>query len=185
MVSSYLSFGGFSLIRPKEREIQSVMVNWSSESNYNSSAPIFDLGGVLSSLNTPKVGGQEVFPSKWQAMQLWQAFVNNVDPLAKILHISTAQIAVFSGINNPNKATEDINALLFAIYFAATTSLASKDVENLLGQSKSTALNKFKQGLEASLARANLLDTPSLTSLQALVIYLVIKSPQIRLIYLG
>lgn len=116
---------------------------------------------------------QSYHPSRWHAMQLWQAFVTNVDPIAKILHIPTTQAIVFAAISNANHVDEDLSALLFSIYFAATTSLTSTDAANLLGQPKSTALNKFKQGLEHSLAGANILDTPSMKSLQAMTIYLV------------
>ena len=106
-------------------------------------------------------------------MQLWQAFVNNVDPITKILHIPTAQVVVFEAINDPCRKTNDVNALLFAIYFAAATSLQAADVAHFLGQDKSTVLKIFKQGLEKSLEQANVLDNPTLTSLQALTIYLV------------
>jgi hypothetical protein len=106
-------------------------------------------------------------------MQLWQAFVNNVDPLVKILHLPTAQGTIFATINNPDKVKEDLNALLFSAYFAATTSLKSTDAANLLGQPKSTTLNSYRQGHEQSLAGANILDIPSMRSLQALTIYLV------------
>lgn len=114
-----------------------------------------------------------VYPTRWQAVQLWQVFVNNVDPLTKLLHIPTAQTAVFEAINNPRGPIMNVSALLFAVYFAATTTLPADDVHHLLGQEKSTALKMFKQGLEQSLEQANILDNPTLTSLQALAIYLV------------
>jgi hypothetical protein len=136
-------------------------------------SPSFDIGSIFSGFNQSMKDTQRYHPSRWHAMQLWQAFVNNVDPLVKILHLPTAQGTIFAAINNPDKVEEDLNALLFSVYFAATTSLTSADAANLLGQPKSTALNSYKQGLEQSLAGANILDTPSIRSLQALTIYLV------------
>ena len=112
-------------------------------------------------------------PSRWHAMQLWQAFVTNVDPIAKILHIPTTQAIVYAAINSPHKIKDDLSALLFSIYFAATTSMTSTAAASLLGQDKSVTLNKYKQGLEQSLAAANILETPSISSLQAMTIYLV------------
>ena len=106
-------------------------------------------------------------------MQLWQAFVTNVDPIVKILHIPTTQATVYAAINSPSNIKADLGALLFSIYFAATTSLTSAAAANLLGEDKGIALTKFKQGLEQSLAAANILDTPSILSLQAMTIYLV------------
>jgi hypothetical protein len=145
----------------------------SGASNREKISSSFDIGGIFSGFTQSRTDAQSYYPSRWHAMQLWQVFVTNVDPIAKILHIPTTQATVFVAINNPNNVDEDLNALLFAIYFAATTSLSSTDVANLFGQHKSKALNDYKQGLERSLAGVNILDEPTMRSLQALTIYLV------------
>ena len=132
-----------------------------------------DIGGIFSGFNQSKTDTQSYHPSRWHAMQLWQAFVNNVDPIAKILHIPTTQATIFAAINNPENLEQDLNALLFSIYFAATTSLTSAVAANLLCQDKGTALSNYKQGLEQSLAGAEILDKPSVKALQAMTIYLV------------
>jgi hypothetical protein len=49
----------------------------------------FDIGGMFSGFNQSMTDTQSYHPSRWHAMQLWQTFVNNVDPIAKILHIPT------------------------------------------------------------------------------------------------
>lgn len=100
-------------------------------------------------------------------------FVHNVAPFCKILHIPTAQIGIFTAMENPREASEDTNCLLFAIYFAAITSIASTDVANLFGWDKMNALSTFKHGLELSLARTRFLDKPTITSLEAMCIFLV------------
>lgn len=133
----------------------------------------FDIRGIFSGFNQYMTDTRSYYPSRWHAMQLWQAFVTNVDPIAKILHIPTTQATVYAAINSPHDLKEDLNALLFSIYFAAATSLDPAAAANLLGEDKSIALNKYKQGLEQSLAAANILDTPSIRSLQAMTIYLV------------
>lgn len=144
-----------------------------SDSNPVKKSSSLDIGGIFSGFNQSMKDTQRYHPSRWHAMQLWQVFINNVDPIAKILHIPTTQATVFAAINNPSNLEEDLNALLFSIYFAATTSLTPSAAANLLGQDKNTALNHYKQGLEQSLAGANILDTPSMRSLQAMTIYLV------------
>ena len=131
------------------------------------------ISGIFSGFNQFMTDTRSYSPSRWHAMQLWQAFVTNVDPIAKILHIPTTQAIVYAAINSPQMIKEDLRALLFSIYFAATTSLTSTAAASLLGQDKSITLNKYKQGLEQSLAAANILETPSISSLQALTIYLV------------
>lgn len=154
----------------QERELLSVM---GSPSGVIGRPASFDIRGIFSGFNQFMTDTRSYYPSRWHAMQLWQAFVTNVDPIAKILHIPTTQATVYAAINNPQNLKEDLDALLFSIYFAATTSLTSVAAASLLGQDKSIALNKYKQGLEQSLAAANILDTPSVISLQAMTIYLV------------
>lgn len=130
-----------------------------------------DISGILAS--SPVAPSRVLQPTKWQATQLWQTFVNNVDPLTKILHIPTGQAHIFGAINDASETAEDINALLFAVFYAATTSLEEDDVDALLGHDKETSLSFFKRRFEQSLGRVNILDNPSLLSLQALAIYLV------------
>ena len=135
-----------------------------------------DLGGIFHGFNLSMTDVQSCYPSKWHALQLWQTFLNNVDPIIKILHIPTAQATIYTAINNPGNAEDDLNALLFAIYFAAATSLSTADASSLLGQDRSTTLTKFKQGLEYFLAGTNIFDSPSMRSLQAMTIYIVSRS---------
>lgn len=67
----------------------------------------------------------------------------------------------------------DSLALNFVIYFHAIVSITDSTVEEMLGQDKRTLLLQFKVGLEQALAYGGFLDQPTLTGLQALVMYLV------------
>lgn len=134
----------------------------------------FNLIGILSGPPGPLPSDPvDLQPPKPQAMQLWQIFVNNVEPFSKTLHVPTAQIGVFKAIENPRDAPGDANCLLFAIYFAAMTSITPAEATNLLGWDKMSALRTFKRGLELSLAQPNFLDEPTLISLQAMCIFFV------------
>jgi hypothetical protein len=106
-------------------------------------------------------------------MQLWQVFVNYVDVLNKILHIPTVQIAVYKAIEDPPSAAADVTCLLFSVYFSAVTAMDDDAVINLLGHGKRQALSRFRRGLEISLVPAEFLEAPTLTSLQAMTIFLV------------
>ncbi|KAL4781314.1 fungal-specific transcription factor domain-containing protein [Aspergillus varians] len=158
-----------SRVLEEEREMQYMLTN--GETSDNKFSESLNISGILSS--PPAVESRVFRPTKWQSTQLWQTFVNNVDPLTKILHIPTAQASVFGAISDASETIEDINALLFAIFYAATTSLEEDDVGALLGHDKRTALGVFKLCFEQSLSRVNILDNPSLLSLQALAIYLL------------
>lgn len=125
---------------------------------------------------------KDMQPPLYQAMQLWNVFVQNVDPVSKLLHIPTAQIDVFTMINNQYLGKPDMHCFLFSIFFAATTALSPSDVVHILGQDKANALNRFKYGLELSLADANILETPTLKALQALALFLVCSLPYLLVV---
>ncbi len=64
-------------------------------------------------------------------------------------------------------------ALLFAMYFSVVTSLPPNDCRNMLGEEKGNLLSRYRFGVEQALARANLLTTQELVTLQAFVIFLI------------
>ncbi|RDW71707.1 hypothetical protein BP5796_07741 [Coleophoma crateriformis] len=161
-----------SRILDEERELRVAMGSPSAESSHPENSLSVQLGGIFSSFREPGPSAASLHPSRWHTVQLWQVFVANVDNIAKVVHIPTMQTALFAAIGNPGSAAADLNALMFSIYFAATTSLSSAAAATLLGQARGVALQKFKQGIEESLAAANLLETPTFKSLQALSLYL-------------
>jgi hypothetical protein len=170
------------LTRLSERqgELQSAIDT--PESNAGSEAKLSSFGfdGLLSS---PHVGGGDIFslfPTRWQATQLWQIYLNNVDGLVKLLHVPTVQPKLFASINNPKETPLDLSALFFAIYFAAVTSLRSPDTLIMLGQDRQAALNSYQRGLEVCLYGGSFLDSPTIPSLQAMAIYLVYNLPTSR-----
>lgn len=112
-------------------------------------------------------------PTKKQAVLLWQAYVQNVDVFSKLLHIPTTEALFYSAINDPERASPEVRCLLFAIYFAATTSLAPDDFVAQFGQDKSAALLQFRSGLENGLAAADILERPTLMTLQAFATFIV------------
>jgi hypothetical protein len=114
-----------------------------------------------------------LFPTRWQATQLWQIYLVNVDPFLRVLHVPTTEPSVFAAINHPEDVPAEFNALLFAIYFAATTSLLAPDVATIVGRDRASVLNTYRRGLEISLSMASFLDAPTITSLQAMAIYMV------------
>lgn len=131
----------------------------------------------LSNFHLPLPGNKAQQPSQRCAIQLWQAFVNNVDPLVKILHIPTTQTRIYAAINHPNEAEPDVLTLLFSVLFAGTASLNPDQVMSLLDTSKNVALDTFKRGIEQSLAASNFLDSPTITSIQAMTLYIVRQLP--------
>jgi hypothetical protein len=128
---------------------------------------------VLSDFKKPSIDEPIQHPSRRNAISLWRAFTTNVDPVCKILHLPTMEVTLFEALSDSTNLEPNLSALLFSIYFIATTSLTPSEVSNLIGLNRSEALLGFKKGLENSLAAANFLDTATLRSLQAMTLYLV------------
>lgn len=59
---------------------------------------------------------------------MWQVYQENVDPIVKILHVPTVEILVKETRKNLDSLTPGNEALMFAIYFAAITSMDEEDV---------------------------------------------------------
>jgi hypothetical protein len=100
-------------------------------------------------------------------------WLNNVNLLVRLLHIPTTQPLFFAAVNNPTQISADFSALLFSIYFAAVTSIDDSETNVILGQDRQSALNAYQYGLELSLHMAGFLDYPTISSIQAMSMYLV------------
>ena len=104
---------------------------------------------------------------------MWTAFVENVNPLTKVIHVPTAQKVIYEASQNLDSVTRSVNALLFAIYFAAVGSLTEQESLNTLGEPKSALLSRYKYAAQKALLTANYLKASDLMVLQAFVLYLV------------
>ena len=102
-------------------------------------------------------------------------YFQNVDPLVKILHRPTVQVAISAAADNltagPIEPSQE--ALMFSMYFVAVTSLSQEQCLAALGQDREKLLAQFKYGAETALANARFLTSTELKSLQAFVIYVV------------
>ncbi|KAF4339303.1 hypothetical protein FBEOM_6717 [Fusarium beomiforme] len=110
-------------------------------------------------------------PQRRVANRLWKVFIDSVDPYAKVLHIPSAEMLVYTVTSDPTKASNENLALCFAIYYASVTALPPEEVLNITGEDNKQALLRYRMCLEQSLAQADFLDNPTITLLQALAIY--------------
>jgi hypothetical protein len=114
-------------------------------------------------------------PSHSQIQSLYSSFMNNVDPVVKILHRPSLQRHLIEGTGpfNCRPCQNAWDALKFAIYYSSTTSLTPENCLELLGEEKDVLLHRFRFGTEIALARADFINTVDILTLQALVLYLV------------
>lgn len=117
--------------------------------------------------------GLLLHPAPEKMRRLCETYFRNVDPLIKILHRPTVE-EMFNGftsspVDNPLSRTAE--ALFFAMYFAAVTSLQPERCKELLGEDRGQLAVRYRQAAEYALARADYLNSTSLETLQALTLY--------------
>lgn len=102
-------------------------------------------------------------------------FMSNVEPMAKILHTPTLQNLVTNAIINIDDLPTGnyVEALLFAMYYSAITTLTADQCLQNFQDERDTLLARYKAGFERALVNADFLNTTELGTLQALTIFLV------------
>ncbi|KLO85288.1 uncharacterized protein LW93_13892 [Fusarium fujikuroi] len=113
-------------------------------------------------------------PLPAQGSFLWQIYLENIEPLVKVLHIPTMSRLMTQVRRGEHDLRTGDEALVFAIYYSAVTSMEPQEVEANLGASQSHFISQFRFALEQALAKSNLLNTTNMAMLQAFVIYLTV-----------
>lgn len=72
---------------------------------------------------------RSLHPLPSQIPFLWQVYQENVDPIVKILHIPTVSTLIRNVRLNLDNLTPATEALIFAIYYAAVSSLDEDEVD--------------------------------------------------------
>ncbi|KAK7531546.1 fungal-specific transcription factor domain-containing protein, partial [Phyllosticta citribraziliensis] len=100
---------------------------------------------------------------------------DRVDVIFKVLHRPTVnpllKSAAADSLAIPKGGGEE--ALMFAIYFAAVTTLSSTECLEILGRDKPTVVGQTRHCLEIALSNADFLNSTDMQVLQAFVLYLV------------
>ncbi|KAE9363192.1 hypothetical protein N431DRAFT_490081 [Stipitochalara longipes BDJ] len=175
--SQYVNDALLSRVLEEEQEARSIVTAPNPDHQpgpHSSHSPLpFGLLGMLAQLRPPLLPSlNDLYPQKWQAMKLWQAYIQNVESQNKLLHIPTAQVTIYQAIHDPEQAPAEVKCLLFSIYFAAITTLSPSEAHALLSRDKVTSLDNFRLGLEISLSAANIFASPGIMGVQALGIFL-------------
>lgn len=123
-------------------------------------------------LDAPRSSKRYSHPSTDVIEQLWDVFTENVDPLIKIVHVPSLQLAVRQAISNIDNIPRTFEALLFAIYAIALLSMRADDCEKRLGQDRAKLLSHYTSATKWALNLANFMGTSSIVCLQALVLHL-------------
>lgn len=112
-------------------------------------------------------------PDAAQIFRLLQLFLENVNPLLKVVHAPTLQGRVIEAASDMVNVTPTLEALLFAIYLMATYSLDEQKCQTLLGASKEDLMARFRLGCQQALFKAKFLQANDRDCLTALFLYFV------------
>lgn len=104
--------------------------------------------------------------------------MTNVEPVVKMLHGPSLRRYFLEecGHLDCSPGPRGWDALKFAIYYTATTSLTPDECLSRLGKERAVLLPRFRSNTEFALARADFVNTEDMSTLQALVLYLVSRS---------
>lgn len=113
------------------------------------------------------------YPSSIHSIQLWQIYINNVNPLLRINHVPTLQSQVIEASTDLANVQKPLQALMFGICLTAVNSLADDEVQSKFGENKPTLILRFRENTEQALLDAGFMKSSDIMVLQAYFLYLV------------
>ncbi|KAE8155073.1 hypothetical protein BDV25DRAFT_126220 [Aspergillus avenaceus] len=114
----------------------------------------------------------ELYPNVADSLFLWQIYEERVAPVVMIPHRPTTATMIHKACNGPDPPDRASEAIMFAVYFAAVTSLKPSECELRLGEDRCSALQRHRFAAQQALARAEFLQTRDPLVLQAAVLFL-------------
>ncbi|KAF9887845.1 hypothetical protein FE257_009505 [Aspergillus nanangensis] len=118
-------------------------------------------------------------PSYADAMKLWTAHIQNVEPLCKILHIPSTTKVVETAAKSPSTISKAHECLLFSVYHFAVFSMREDDCLREFGQSRNVLMEQYHYAFQKSLVNASWLRTTEIPVLQAYVLFLIAMRTQV------
>ncbi|EPE03917.1 fungal specific transcription factor domain protein [Ophiostoma piceae UAMH 11346] len=122
-------------------------------------------------------------------LRLWQVFIDNVNPIIRIVHVPTTSQQVLDASWDAAHAPPAIGALLFSIYALSLTSLSAADFAGIFPAGndidapvpdKSELLARYRTGAMQCLVAAGLLTTRRVDVLRAFTL-LILAEPDSEL----
>lgn len=112
-------------------------------------------------------------PNSLIIFRLWQLFLDNVNPLIKLLHAPTTQRRLLDTISHLEHMSKEWEALMFAIYLLAIQSISANECQLTMGESKSTLVRRYHSAVRSALLRANFTSSKDILLVQAFTLYLL------------
>lgn len=176
--SIYLENNLWARLQSEFRDTKEILDESSDEESPESNDPtsesyVTDIGDFMFGSANSSTGLCHLHPDPVQIFKLWQTYLNNVNPLVKILHTPTTQQLVLDASSNLDKLPRGLEALLFAIYCAAITTLDDAGCYSILGEPVAVATRKYRIAAQRALVNASWLKSSDMMVLQAFVLFIL------------
>ena len=114
------------------------------------------------------------WPQPVQIFQLWQTFIDNVNPMTNLLHIPTTQHLVLEATHRKyGELSKQSRAILSSVFLTAVESMNDEECLRTMVKTRECLLEKFFAMTKTCLLDADLMEGANMDVLQALVLYLV------------
>ena len=140
---------------------------------YQSTQRADPVSGALFGPNSPPMSLLDVHPTYESAMKLWKIYVENIDPIVKVVHVPTGLVTVQRAAANPSSAPRATEALLFAIYHFAITATPESECQELFNEPQARLLTRYHDAVRQALVNAYFLRTTDMMVVQAYMLFLL------------
>ncbi|KAL8951756.1 MAG: hypothetical protein Q9222_002277 [Ikaeria aurantiellina] len=132
-----------------------------------------DHQGFLFGFSSTVLSLRNFHPPANQVLTYWEVYKENVDPLVKIFHRPCTEKTLADAAKDLDHISKPLEVMMFAIYFAAVTSLSDEECINITGKEKEAALVEYRFAFEQAMARAGFLQSTELVILQSFTVFLI------------
>ena len=112
-------------------------------------------------------------PKPLMIFRLWQIFLDNINPLTKLIHAPTTQQRLLDASANLESISNESEALMFAIYLSAIQSMSTDECQSIMGEGKGALIRKYHHAVRSALLRANFTSSLNILVVQAFALYLL------------
>jgi hypothetical protein len=131
-----------------------------------------DAADVIFSSRRGTVNLQGLHPPGVHIFKHWQLYMENVNPVSKIVHTPSFQKTLLNAAMDLGNVDKETETLLFAIYFGSVVSLTDEECLNTFGESQVVLQGRYHFCTQQALKNAGLLKTSDIRVLQAFSIFL-------------
>lgn len=121
----------------------------------------------------------DLHPTYEEAAKLWQAYMKNVDPLCKIIHVPTVAKMFDNVSKHPAAALKNDECLMFVIYYFAVFSMSDVDCLREFNTPRAQLLSRYQTTVIQALVNASWLKTTAMPILQAYTLFLIALRTQV------